>query len=175
MDFISTVTVGIVSSFIASVVFTAISWFVKPRLLVSDKICVTKQQNEIIYEVKVVNKSHIRLINVDYTLTQCCVSMDGLITIENIPPKKSIIRVLEPMNKKNTEYALRITFTEEKEVLLNKSNYIEFVIQATHPITNSSVCKKAIYCSGDTFEGTFESGKSINIVTSGIHRTAAMI
>lgn len=160
-----TVLSGIVSGIIASIGFAIILWLIKPKIKTSDKICVTKQNDKNVYRIKFINNTFVTLINVIYTLHYCVDYEDGLMDIKEIEPSKSKLTTLEKKNFKNTDNAVRITYELCSKYFPLKDNArLIFTIQATHPISNTSICIKTVYHNRDIVFGEFETGKSTNFI-----------
>ena len=80
------------------------------KIKISDKICVTQNNNGThTYKIKIVNKSMFQLVNVSYHLTYGISGRDDISYLTEILPKKSPITIITGNNRKNTDYALRVT------------------------------------------------------------------
>lgn len=161
------VVIGVISSLIASVVYALFSFGIKPKIKMSDKICVTQNNNGThTYKIKIVNKSMFQLVNVSYHLTYGISGRDDISYLTEILPKKSPITIITGNNRKNTDYALRVTYEiKDGEFVCNSNSYFEFSIQATHPLSNSILCKKVRYYSDDiAHDCTFQTGKNTDIM-----------
>lgn len=161
------ILVGIFSSLIASVVYALLAFGIKPKLNVSDKICVTDNQDgSQTFKVKVVNKSIFQIVNVSYHLVYGVNGQDDISYITAIPPKKSPMTTITRKNNKNTDYAIRITYKiQNDEYKCHDNSYFEFTIQGTHPLSGSIICKKVRYKKDDIKYGcTFQTGNNLNIL-----------
>ncbi len=170
------VFVGVFSSLIASIVYALLSFGIKPKIKISDKICVTDNQNGThTYKIKVVNKSHIQLVNVSYHLVYGVCGKDDISYIQEILPKKPPVTTIMKKNKKNTDYALRVTYEiNDGEYVCDDNSYFEFTMQATHPLSNSILCKKVRYYSKDIAHNfTFHIGEDTNVIDLSVFNTNA--
>lgn len=105
------VIVGVFSSLIASIVYALLSFGIKPKIKISDKICVTQNQNgSSTYKIKVVNTSRFQLVNVLYHLDYGFSGRDDISYITEILPQKPPITTITRNNRKNIDYALRVTY-----------------------------------------------------------------
>ncbi len=161
------VLVGVLSSLIASIVYALLSFGIKPKIKISDKICVIKNQDgNYTYKIKIVNKSWFQLVNMSYHLNYGFSGRDDISYITEILPKKPPITTITRNNKKNTDYALRVSYKiNEGEFACNDNSYFEFTIQATHPLSNSVICKKVRYYKKDiVHDCTFQIGENTDIM-----------
>lgn len=158
---------GILSSLIASIVYALLSFTIKPRIKISDKICVTKNKDgSYMYKIKVVNMSKAQLVNVSYSLNYGFSGRDDISYITEILPKKPPMSTLAKNSKKNTDYALRVTYDiNDGEYVCDNDAYFDFIVQATHPFSNSIACKTKRYRKDDiVYDCTFQIGESIEII-----------
>ena len=106
-----TIVIGIISSIIASIVFYLLMILIKPRFVISDKISCIKVDDEYMdYMIKIVNKTRSVITNVNYMLTYCVEGEDGIVEIYTVAPLKSPIMNIDKYTRKNTDYAVRITY-----------------------------------------------------------------
>lgn len=169
MNILQQILSSIITGLIASIAFYFILFAIKPRVKLSDVICISGTSDKFkIAKVKVVNLSHSMLMNVDYTLHYCVDYDDGLTDITEILPRKSSLSTIAKYTRKNTDYAVRITYEipNEQYPLLENAKFI-FTLQASHPLSNTSKCIKREYRKEDLKYGEFESGKSVKFI---LHR-----
>lgn len=161
------VLVGVISSLIASIVYALLSFGIKPKIKISDKICVTASENgSFTFKIKVVNRSRFQLVNVSYHLDYGFPGRDDISYMTEILPNKSPMSTITKKNKKNTDFAIRVSYkVDGKEYEINDSSYFDFTIQATHPLSNSVICKKKRYYKNDlAHDCTFQTGESTDIL-----------
>ena len=161
------VFVGVISSLIASVVYALLSFGIKPKIKISDKICVTTNDDgSFTYKIKIVNRSLFQLVNVSYHLDYGFSGRDDISYVTEISPNKSPMSTITKKNSKNTDYAIRVTYTIDGDKYVCKDNsYFDFTIQATHPLSNSIVCKKKRYYNDDlAHDCTFQIGENTDIL-----------
>lgn len=162
-----TIILGIVSSVIASLVFYSLMILIKPKFIISDKICLKKiNDDEYDYIIKVVNTTHAFITNASYSLIYCEEGTDGLKDIQTLEPLKTPITNISKYTRKNTDYAVRLTYRLKKsDCLLDDSSYFLFTFQAYHSFSNAMRIKKQRYTKNDLQEGIFETGKSTKILS----------
>jgi hypothetical protein len=167
MSIQQTIVLGIISSVIASIVFYLWMILIKPRFIISDKICWSKSDDEYDYlMVKVANTTRSFLTNLSYSLIYCVEGEDGLKDIKTIEPLKAPIKHMNKYTSKNTDYAVRITYKVKKdEYPLNDSTFFMFTFQAYHSFSNAMRIKKKTYYKNDMQNGIFETGRSTKILS----------
>lgn len=168
MDIQQTIILGVVSSVIASTVFYLWMILIKPRFIISDKISKCNTGDEKIdYMIKVVNTTRSFVTNISYSLLYCEEGEDGIKDVCIVEPYKPPLTYMNKYTRKNTDYAVRITYKiDEKQYPLNENTFFMFTFQAYHSFSNSMKIKKQIYRQENVKEGIFETGKSINILRS---------
>ena len=150
MDIRETIIVGIISSIIASIVFYLWMILIKPRFIISDKICIKKtQDSEADYMVKVANTTRSFITNVSYSLLYCVEGEDGLKDICTIDPYKP------PITYK----------IDEEKFPLNENSFFMFTFQAYHSFSNAMKIEKRVFRKSDVQQGIFETGKSTKILS----------
>lgn len=167
MDIQQTIIVGIVSSIIASLVFYSLMIMIKPRFIISDRICLKRvSEDEYDYIIKVANLTRSFITNVNYSLIYCEVREDGLKDIHTIAPLKPPIMNISKYSAKNTDYAVRLTYRiKNSEYKIDESSYFLFTFQAHHSFSNAMGIQEKIYLKSDLQEGIFETGKSTKILS----------
>ena len=161
------VLTGIVSSVFASVVYALIALCIRPRIEISDVICVTQENECCVYKVKVINKGWARLMNVYYTLDYCEDHDDDTSYLTNVRTRKGVITTIDKMNRSNTDYAVRISFLVDPQKFPMQANTrFIFTITATHPISNTSICKKKSFRAANIKNNSrFQTGKSMGFLS----------
>ena len=167
--FWESVLIGILSGFIASIVFFAVMLIIKPRANVSSQICkrISKDSNKSVYQIKIVNLTRATLSNLRYCLQYNIDNGDGTSNVTEIKPSKSCLFYIDKYRRrdKDAKYAVRISFNiDESEHELKDRAYYIFTLYAQHGLSNTATCKREIYKSGSIIEGIFETGKSIKIL-----------
>lgn len=157
---------SVVTGIIASIVFYFVLYLIKPRIKLSDVMCIDSESDKYkIMKIKVVNLSHSMLMNINYTLHYCVDYEDGLTDVTEIPPKKPPLSTFAKYTRKNTDYAIRITYKIPNDSFPLRDNVkLVFTIQTTHPISNTSKCVGKDYRKDDIKRGTFESGRSTKFI-----------
>ena len=142
-----TIVIGIISSIIASIVFYLLMILIKPRFVISDKISCIKVDDEYMdYMIKIVNKTRSVITNVNYMLTYCVEGEDGIVEIYTVAPLKSPIMNIDKYTRKNTDYAVRITYRiRNGEYVLKENTFFDFTFQAYHSFSNAMRIKKQIF------------------------------
>lgn len=160
------ILLGIISSLVASIVFAVILFGIKPSIYLSDNVCVTYENGEPIYKIKVVNKTKSRLINVSYHLELRTKDQGDITKIQEIKPVNPPLTTLPQFCTENTDYALRIKFKPDPQNhSLSNRQYLYFSIQATHPFSNGVAFKDKKFFAKDLVKDCiFETGESIKII-----------
>lgn len=161
--------VGILSGLISSFCFFLILFLVKPRIKVSEKICVSKDKNgDYFYKVKIVNKTRSMLVDVDYSLFYKTIKSDGVDSLVEIHPLKPKLKYISKYNRsknKNDDYAVRITYKIDKDKYpFNDNTRLLFSIVASHKTTGTTKALSAEYTKEMIREGVFETGTSTRIL-----------
>lgn len=164
----SSIIIGIVSGIIASVCFAVFLLMVKPKVKISDQICIENAGGaDAVYRIKIVNHTFAMLTNLRYVLVYCEMHGDGINTITEIKPRKSQIISIDRFNlrKDDTDYAVRISYDiDPQKYPLNDRCKLEFTFIADHSLSNTTTCIKKEYLAKDIVAGVFESDKSIKII-----------
>lgn len=164
----SSIVIGVVSGIIASLCYALFLLLIKPRIRISDEICLENAgESGVVYRIKVVNHTRAMLTNLKYELTYCKMHGDGINTVTEIKPMKAPLISIDPFTykKDNTDYAVRLSFAIDpiKYPLNDKCKYV-FTFIASHSLSNTTTCIKKEYYAQDIVEGVFESDKSIKII-----------
>lgn len=168
MEVTNGIVTGVLAGLIASAIFYLMMNIVRPKILLSDKICRRKiddEGNELV-EVKVVNKTKAMLMNSKYSLYLETVYEDNLIDIEEVNPVKSDLKCIDKYSKKDEKarYAVRFSYLINKELLNKNGVRLSFVIFGKHAWSNTSSYVRKIYQVKDIVDGIFEKGTSLDII-----------
>lgn len=162
---IQTIITGIISGIISSMLFYIFIFGIKPRIDISNQICLERHSDRNIYVVKVVNKSRTFITNVKYQMILCKKSNDGNVSITTIHPLKEPMVNIDKYLKKTTDFAVQISY-EMDEKLFDKNSYLEFTFEAYHSFSNAMRVKQKKYTIKDVQKGRFETGKSMIILST---------
>lgn len=164
----SSIFIGIVSGVIASICFALFLLLIKPKVKISDHICVENEgESDIVYRIKIVNHTFAMLTNLRYVLFYCEMHGDGINTVTEIKPRKSHLISIDRFNfrKDDTDYAVRISYDiDPKEYPLNDNCKLTFTFIADHSLSNTTTCIKKEYYRDDIVAGVFESDRSVKII-----------
>lgn len=167
MGFGSSIIIGIISGIIASMCFALFLLLVKPKVRISDHICVENEGGKgIVYRIKIVNHTSAMLTNLKYKLGYCEMYDDGIYTYTEIEPRKSMLMSIDAYTKEgNSDYAVRISYDIDPTKYLLKDNCkLEFTFMADHSLSNTTTCIKKEYYAKDIVEGVFQTDESIKII-----------
>lgn len=168
MEACTAILTGIISGIIASICFSIFLMLIKPKVKISDKICVENEgTKDIVYRIKIVNKTFAMLTNLRYTLYYCKMHGDGISTITEIEPRKTRLISIDPFNlkKDNTDYAVRISYDIDPEKYpLNEKSKLIFTFIADHSLSSTTKCIKKEYYKDSIVSGVFESDRSVKII-----------
>ncbi|MCH5297798.1 MAG: hypothetical protein J1E85_09020 [Ruminococcus sp.] len=160
--------VGIISGLVSSFCFFVIIFLIKPKIIVADKICKNIVGNDVIYKIKIVNKSHAMLTNLNYSLYYKIEGKDGVHEIFEIPPSKSPIVFVDKYDRNDTDadYAVRISYNVDASQFPIKDNTkFVFNLIASHSTTGSAKSVVKEYKAENIIEnGLYETGKSVKII-----------
>ena len=161
----TTLLSGVVSGLIASIVFFFLFYIIKPKIIISDKIC--RDASNCISRIKVVNMSRYALVNVKYTLYLYRRSADGIADVSFIKPNKKELEFIKAYSKTESDYAVRLSYRLDEVEFNSRPNeesYLLFSIYACHSLTGSSIFLEKKYDIEDIQCGQFETGKSTIIL-----------
>lgn len=117
-NILQSITSGIISGIIASICFTLFLLLLKPRIKISDQICISKNQvNSMTYKIKIVNKSFAMINDIKYSLYYLEMYNDQMSKVTEIKPRNTPILALDGFSrshrKKKTHYAVNISYNIE--------------------------------------------------------------
>lgn len=165
----SSIVIGVISGIIASLCYAFFLLLIKPRIRISNEICVENAgESDAVYRIKVVNHTRAMLTNLKYRLVYCKMHGDGINTVTEINPSKApLISIDRYTSKKdNTDYAVRLSFDIDplKYPLDNDKCKYVFTFIASHSLSNTTTCIKKEYYAKDVVAGVFESDRSTKII-----------
>lgn len=168
MDWLESIIIGIVSGVVASIIFFVAISLIKPKIKISNDICREIKADQVIYKLKIVNRSRAMLTNVKYSLLYIKDNERSVGEIFEIPPAKSILSFVYGYNRKEdySDYAIRLTFNYDEKAypLDDKNTKLVFTIFAEHSRSNKSACFSKTFNSKNIKQGQFETGKSTKII-----------
>jgi hypothetical protein len=139
MELLNTVVLGIITSFVASIVFTYLFTRLKPNLKISDGIAFKNGT----FKIKIINKSNYAAINI-----KADISYIGYFNVPGGRERRSYVIDLQKDSifdidkfEKNSEHAnntYRFVTVENLREGFKENNYeyIRFKITATHSLSN---------------------------------------
>lgn len=160
--------IGVVSGVIASMCYALFMFFIRPKVKISDHICVENAgKPNVTYRIKVVNCTFAMLSDLKYALEYCEMHDDGIKTVTQVAPlKQPLISINRYSFRKNhTDYAVRLSFDiDPLKYPLNDKCKLVFTFIAKHSFSNTSTCVEKEYYAKDIIEGVFETKRSTQIV-----------
>ena len=161
---VGSVVAGIISGLISSGIIYIILFRIKPNVIVSKDIC--RDREDKLYRVKVVNRTRANLVDVKYTLHYCHRYPDGIVNIEEIPPKKSPVEFLQAYLKsdKDSDYAIRLAFQYDENTSVGPDDYLLFTFYAKHSVSGTTTFLRQEYHDCDFRCGRFETGISTKVL-----------
>lgn len=159
-----TIISGIISGIIASGIISIVLFIAKPKIEVSDCICVNPSDGK--HRVKIVNCSRFPLLNLEYTMRLCTQRGDDVVEIEEIRPEKSLVKMIERYSPRsaNHTYALRISYNLSDYFPLKDDQHFHFTVCARHSFTNAVRQINMSYNQSSLKTGHFCIGKSMKVV-----------
>jgi len=172
-EYLFLVVIGVLSSVIASLIFLSFLTRIRPKLEISDQIAKGKSltTEDIIYKIKVINKTRRPIINVKaqlHLVTPIVVPGGILLKSKEIPLKRSEVMYIEKFgpNDEQAKYAFRFTTYEKIEDIWkdDRQSFLRFRIIATDSISGfTKAFSKDYHTKNLIKEGEFEFGNSIGI------------
>ncbi|MDN0032711.1 hypothetical protein [Oscillibacter ruminantium] len=155
---------GVISGIISSILVSCTLLLIKPRVSLSDEICMDPQKN--VFQLKIVNRTRAALMDVKYTLHLCHRYKDGIIVMDPVEFCKSNVDSLPKYNKLDLDahYAMRLAFPPKEEILTHQDDYLLFTLTAKHATTGTIAFFSQEYQIRDIMCGKFETGTSTKIL-----------
>lgn len=172
MNVLSGLISGLVSGILASLIAQLIIRATKPKINISNNISKQLVNGSHEYRFKVVNlsKSYAKNLIVSAQLITIINAPDGpLITTRPLPLTRKDIKFIAPYNKHdiNSTYAVRFRLNCNLEEMWESDDYtsLEITIFCENEQNGCGKMFQRLYRKKDTIvEGTFKTGKSIEIV-----------
>ncbi len=169
-----TIIIGILSSFVASLVFLFFLTRVKPNIIISKKIAKqTDSAHEVRYRIKIINKTprYITNVNPQLHLVSLVATAGGMIKrSRRIPITPNEVVELSKFDTKDTnaEYAYRFIIDENIEELWEDDvhSFLRFRISANDSLSGfNKVFEREFHTKRNSIqEGEFEFGNSLEII-----------
>jgi len=168
IEWITVVVTSVTTSVLASAIFFVVLGVFRPNIKISKEICLKNENGKNIMRIKIVNNSRAMLTEVKYSLAFCQTLGAGVYICTEIPAAKTPLFMIDKYSKKDTEYAVRITYELPQGVDLFKDKcWLEFLISANHGFSNRPKCVKMKYTKDKIVKnGIFETGKSTKALTT---------
>jgi len=173
IDHLLSITIGVLSSLGASIIFLFFLTRIRPRLDISDQIAKTVTSNgETIYRIKIINKTRVPIMNIKaqlHIMTPTTVPSGIIYISQNIPLQRSELMELSKFDKKDktASYAYRFRSYKSLDDLWGDDDhsYLRFRIQATHSVSGfSKVFRKDYFTKRNSvLDGEFDFGDSMKI------------
>lgn len=172
------IVTGVISGILASAIFFAISYCIRPKIIIGQNISHTKENGKDIYIIKVINHSYYEYVDVSYLLQLYSPDGEYNTKTELIKPLKDIAPTIDAYasekKKPRCEYATRISYDISDIVdSLGKKmgnprddngvNRLVFTIQGKHGLSSSRAVFTQIFYKDNIVDGNFETGVSTKI------------
>ena len=162
------IVAGVISGLISSLIFFLILYHVKPRVKVSNEVCLRDIDNQMAtLVIKIVNVSKSMLTDVNYDLYLEKRRDHSNVRIRAIEPRKDKLWFISKFSKKDKDlaYAALISYRINMRDVENDSSSLAFVFSGEHSISGRKVCISRNY-SKDSFveNGMFHQGKDLKII-----------
>ena len=174
MGMISSILVGVLSSFVASALFLFCLFRVRPKIVISPHIAVTTEPDgKKMYRLKIVNKTIRPIVNIHcrLLLSQPKNVPDGImITSDRIPLKAEHVFEIPRYDIRNKEanYARRFVCDENIEAIWQgqDGSYLKFTVMASDSLSGfSKVFTKEFHTKKNCIvEGSHRFGDSLEIL-----------
>lgn len=184
----NTIIQGVISGLISSVIFLSILYFLKPRIIIGDKISSQyvkiKGQDTHVYNFKVINKSLFFKLYDVRVMSYICKELPNTNGVDihrsGITLLGSGTRTLNRFNRHHyfqnlirnestlstrTDYAAQFSTENNLKNALKNGSYIECQVLAKHSLTGfSKVVTRIFNHESKIIDGTFLSGNSCRII-----------
>ncbi len=168
IDIVATIiislTTGVVTGIIASIIFYCMLKHIKPKLSISPYMCLIPQpQDSSIYQVKFVNQSKKNITDLDYVLQHMTIGKDGVHTTKEIQPYKEKLKFISKYDKndKDANYAVRISYEIPEEYIPTNNTKLLFTIIAKDPDSGSTTCIIQEFKEADLVRGKHQTKESL--------------
>lgn len=172
-DYILAIIIGILSSFLASIIFLLFLTRVRPNIVISDKIAksISSKTNNTVYIIKVVNKTGRSIIDIkaELHLINLVIMPGGILkNTQKITLKNSELMEIAKIDLKDKEADLgdyRFITYEDIEEIWDNNKFLRFKISAKDSLSGfSRVFTKNYHVKRNSIkEGKFEVGNSLEI------------
>ncbi len=148
MDIVQSIIIGIISGLVSSVCYALIKQLLKPRVKVASIIINDEKRN--LFIVKVINRSHVSIRDVDCYLVYYERIPDGYktrILTSHRANTSTIERFINDRDDPNAAslYAVQYAFEIPYDLQLNEDDKLVFSFKATHPVSGTSIYKNQDY------------------------------
>lgn len=138
---------------------------VKPRFKISEQIC--RGKDDKVYRIKIVNLSHVPLIDVKYTLHAYYRSADGIADVAEVLPRKTPLQFVQAYSRGDSvcDYAVRISYELDTFVKQSDYDFFVFTFSAKHALSGTVSFTRKEFKKRDIVCGRFQAGKSTLILS----------
>lgn len=178
MEYGLAIAVGILSSFLASLVFLLFLFSLKPKIKISDNIAKGRLEVEesIGYGIKIINKTRSPIMNIEahlYLVTPAKLpSGEKIRFYKEIPLKKNKLIQLGEFGSEDRIFGelysnydwIFVTYENIEEKLQNPASFLEFTVYATHAFSGFGKYYVKNYTKNSIIEGEFEKGNSLKVI-----------
>jgi hypothetical protein len=178
-EYLLAIVVGMLSSLIASLIFSYILMRLRPRIAISNHIAKGKLdvEKEVGYGIKILNKTRSSIVNVEahLYLIKPTELPDGekIRFYEEILLKRNRIPELSEFGSETkisgiayTDYDwIFVTYEDLERKLENPNYFLQFSLWATHSISGFSKHLVKTFSKESIREGEFKKGNSLEIIT----------
>jgi len=163
---------GIVSSLVASLMFLAFLFNLRPDVAISPFIAKSRMDGKICYIFKVVNKTWGRIYDLQAQVVH--ITLENVNGGQNLYAKKlpllkdhiwSANRIKNRKNDPNAEFAVLFVCTENLEGMWSNNTMVEFRLMSKHGFSGFSRIHKKRYFLKDAAirNGSFKFGNSLQV------------
>ena len=175
MDAIVAIIIGIVSSFLSSILFLFAAHRIKPKIKVSPTISkYTDEKGRLVYVIKIINRGIRDAVDISLVLHLLRPIKNEEANETNTVSRSRRLQ-LQTNNlfklakrKKNEYFAFRVRCYENIEEILKetKDSKLRFRLTARDSFTNSPILIEQTYVLDTISEGQFKTGNSFDIIES---------
>lgn len=169
VQMVQSIAAGIISGLISSCFLYVVMFQIKPKFKISEQIC--RGKDDKIYRIKIVNLTHVNLIDVKYTLHAYYRSADGIADVEEVPPRKTPLEFVQAYSKGDPvcDYAVRISYDLDNFINKDEYDFFVFTFSAKHALSGTVSFVRKEFRKEDIVCGRFQTGDSTLILLERCH------
>ena len=171
-DYLLAIIIGVLSSFVASLMFLYFLNMLRPKIIISEQIAKYYNMEDVEYQIKIINKTRRNIMNVQahlFLITPTEISGGIIEKNDEIQLRTKTLTDMAKYNDKdetaNNVFRFICEENIEEDLNENKNSFLRFKISATDSLSGctSAFSKDYKTIEKSIKEGEFEYGKSLKI------------